>query len=271
MRLIKLGEPRANGIHYRDVTIPAPYDRIVSQLLAELQYSAGQHAAEVDVLESRRRQFYARKTLYAFIKELKELGEGDAPSANFRSKVLTPILQRQLQGVPDSYTPTVRTSISAEADGEPTITDVTKFYLNDDPVDPGFIPTYRRSLLHISEARWHLSIVAGVAEMAPTPDAKHHYAKVRRNHDAIMAAISAEGFDGFDELGVPLLKSVEVKAIFDEGLQDFFEDELKHVVRDVPPTSTFIPLMSPTACAGRQREDGAGTYHARSSRCEPGP
>ena len=48
--------------------------------------------------------------------------------------------------------------------------------------------------------------------MTPTPDTKDYYTKVRKNHKVIMAAIMTKGFKEFDELRIPLLKSVKVKS-----------------------------------------------------------
>lgn len=252
LRIVQLGEEHITGrtktIQYTDVEVPAPYDRLVSQLIAEIRYSAGQNAVKNDIHESRRRQFYAKRILDAFSKELKGFKDSGIPPTSFRSKILTPILQRQLSGLPDAYTPTVRAAVSTIVGEEPTIEDVTRFYLDDDPVDPAFIASYRRGLLHVPEPRWHLALVAGVASMTPTQDSIDHYAKVRRNHDEIMEAITAmQEFKEYDEVGLPLLTHTEVKAILDEGLETFFEHELNYVVRyTLPPSSTLTSLMSHT-------------------------
>ena len=55
---------------------------------------------------------------------------------------------------------------------------------------------------------------------------------VRENSDAIMEELQVEGFKEFNENKVPLLGNVEVKTIIDEGLEDFFAEELQRVVRD---------------------------------------
>ena len=79
---------------------------------------------------------------------------------SWRSGVLNPILQRQLQGVNENYRPLVEKAV-AKGGKKPTLEQVTKFYLVRDPVDPRWIRTYRRNLLYISEARWHLGVVMG--------------------------------------------------------------------------------------------------------------
>ena len=114
----------------------APYDRIVSQLIAELV-----HSQRHDSHESHRQGVYADKILDAFARELAQFKRTRQTPASLRSKVLTPILQRQLAGVNDAYTPSVCTGINRS--GELSIHDVTRFYLGADPVDPSYIWNYR--------------------------------------------------------------------------------------------------------------------------------
>ena len=204
--------------------IPVPYDRIVSQLIAEHV-----HAQNHDSHESRHRANYAAKVLDVFGDELKTLNTQKLP-ATFRSKVLTPILQRQRVGLHDTYTPYVRAGINSQ-DHELTIEDVTKFYLQTDPTDPDQIISYRRNLLYLPDSRWHLGVLLGVA--AGSADAAaDHYTRVRDNHDKIMKSLQEEGYGEPDDGGVPPLSRTEVEAIIDEGLEDFFDEELQLVVRD---------------------------------------
>ena len=80
-----------------------------------------------------------------------ELSSVQVMTADFQSKVLTPILQCQLQGVPNYYTPGVSNAVAT--DGETvTIKDATKFYLGTDPTYPQCIPRYCHNLIYISEA-----------------------------------------------------------------------------------------------------------------------
>ena len=78
----------------------------------------------------------------------------------WQSKVLTPILQRQLQGVSDAYTPSIDAGVGPDendddnnnsVEGELTIAAVTKFYLATDPVHPDCIPFYVRNLVYNRE------------------------------------------------------------------------------------------------------------------------
>ena len=110
---------------------------------------------------------------------------------------------------------------------EPTIRDLTEFYLSRDPTNPDTISLYRRNLLYIPELRWFLVVPPGKAKLADID----HFDKVRVNHDNIMEALTEDDGTTTAEGEESNISEVEVRAIFDEGLEDFFEDQLKQVVR----------------------------------------
>ena len=62
--------------------------------------------------------------------------------------------------------------------------------------------------------------------------AADHYTRVRDNYDKIMNSLQAEGYGEPDDGNVPPLSHTEVEAIINEGLEDFFDEELQLVVRD---------------------------------------
>ena len=79
------------------------------------------------------------------LEEHKELTSRGPVTSAWRSTVLTPILQRQLQGVPDAYAPSLDAGVGLDdKDGEGglTIAAVTEFYLGSDPVHPDNKPFY---------------------------------------------------------------------------------------------------------------------------------
>ena len=145
---MKIPKQTKKRMVWRRLDIPFIYIQLISQLVAE-----DEHAGENDGHEALRRQTYAQQVLDYVGKELRSV-KGNAVEG-FRSKVLNPILQCYLQGVPDSYAPSICAAISDEE--EVTIADATLFYLAWDPVDPTFIPHYRRNLLCI--------VVRGVPEL----------------------------------------------------------------------------------------------------------
>ena len=214
---------------YKTHQIPAPYDRIVAQLITEDEH------AKIDAShEALRRQTYAQRVLDEFWKEIRKY---NGPAIAFCSKVLTPILMRQLFAVDENYTPSVRESING-GPGNPTIEQVTSFYLSEDPTDPDWIPSYRRNLVYLAEPRWHLGIVMGKYVCG---DAKI-YATLRAHQDVLDAHIreaaetkeemseDVDSTEGEEPVPVPPLNITEVQMIFHERLNEFFAPELMLVV-----------------------------------------
>jgi hypothetical protein len=215
---------------WADHKIPAPYDRIVSQLITEAEHATRHHGHEAV-----RRQSYALEVLDAFGDEITSY---DGPQAAFRSRTLTPILQRHLWGVSDEYGPCVRGAVLDDAEGEPTITMATQFYLSEDPTDPGLIPTYRRNIIYIPEARWHLGVVLGKRGIGNGTS----YNRMWRSFDILVDGLEqeaeaeeeeeqdADDQDVSSEGDVPKLSWTEVYLIMHETLEGFFATELERVV-----------------------------------------
>lgn len=190
------------------------YARLVHQFILENTLAKTYKAHEV-----LRRQTYAQKVLDEFGLELDRFR---GVEAGFRSKVLTPILQRQLRGVPDVHGPAIRRGI--DPNGSPTISDVTKFYLGRDPLEIRTIPSYRHNLAYIREARWHLAIILGRADGTSSSD----YDVTLAHHDAILNHLknSPKPRPGT----FPVYNEMEVAVVVEEGLDEWFDQELKRVV-----------------------------------------
>ena len=225
------------------IRIPAPYDRIIAQMNAEHT-----HANIYRAHEAIRRQSYVNECLDEFAREILEY---KGPAIEFRSKVLTPILQRQLQGVPDAYGPGVSNAMLDEGEkGPPTILQATQFYLSLDPTDPTHIPMYRRNLVYIPEARWHLCVVMGKT----WPGFPDPYNRVLRDQDVLAKAFEKENqayedeedeesddpsdvinkyfqdLPDIDQTDIPVFSQTEVMVILNERLEAFFRRELSRVV-----------------------------------------
>ena len=232
---MKIKKQSKKKLVWRRLTIPYLYVQLISQLIAE-----DDHGAEDDGHESLRRRSYAQQVLDFVGKELRSAkGNGE----DFRSKVLTPILQRYLQGVPNSYAPNIRSAISD--DEEPTIAQVTQFYLHRDPLDIVYIPHYRRNLLYIVEARWYLGTLLGTV----TVDSIEHFNITRDNHDAVMKKLGMESAEELEEEVAPEeeeptpLTEMEIHIILDEGLEEFMKDELAQVVCSLCPYYLPFPTL----------------------------
>ena len=215
--------------HEKAYQIPAAYHRIVSQLGWEIDFGKTH-----DTHEGRRRLTYARGVLDAFGIELEQRKDTtELAMIGFRSAVLTPILQRQLAGVPDAYTPFVRSAIKGKQYADVTIKAATEFYLTRDPTDPSNIPIYHRNLLYIPQARWHLGrLMENTTVELSAKEVRQYYELILDNHDIIMLALR-EGYKGQDKHGYPLLTQAEATAVVEEGLKVFFADELAELVRHI--------------------------------------
>ena len=123
-----------------------------------------------------------------------------------------------------------------------TILDTTKFYLKYDPVNPNLIPTYRRNLLNLPDARWHLGYLLQLRSGSERVNPKH-YNKVRENHYSIMRALEEGGYSKCDQAGIPLLIRAEVETIIDEGLKEFFKVDLDKVVRRPFPIHLHVLIV----------------------------
>ena len=197
--------------------IRAPYDRIISQLIAEVK-----HGEEHDAHESRRRQEYAKRLLDLFAIEAERY---KGHTLKFYPKTLTPLLIRQLRGLHDASSRVVRSMVS---NNEPPATpeQTIQFYFGVDPTAPSCIPHYRRNLLNLPISRWHLAIVLQTATLGDGD----LYDRFHDDHNIIMQTLKRTGYPERGPHGIPLLIEDEVAAIIGEEITSFFEPELNLVV-----------------------------------------
>ena len=217
-RYVKKRGKKSTAKQSKTIQLPIAYHQIIHQLKMERRHGSHHNTGH----EAQRRAVYAGETLDALGREL--FNPSLVGGANFRSKVLNPELQRQMHGVPSHYTPVVRRAV-ANGDREVTIRDATEFYLKHDPVDPRMIPVFRRNLIYIPEARWHLGIVMGVTK----PDSVPSFNRIHKNQDRIMEALQ-KGPNPSDDTGVPLLNATELEVLYEEKIHQFFDAEIKRVV-----------------------------------------
>ena len=228
-------------LQYVQKWIPVPYARLIHQFILEVKHGKGDESHE-----ALRRTAYAERMLEAFGREL----EGyKGKKENFRSKVLNPVLQRQLRGIPDNYAGPLRDIMAVG--GEVTIHNASAFYLRADPLKPRCIPSYRRNLIYIREARWHLMILEGLISVGSNDD----FDWTIKNHHNILNGLEHGLSDDEEEDSkaeedtnpIPKLRRVEVEVILVEKLNGHFADELDRVVcAEVPPhTVDANPLLSP--------------------------
>ncbi|KAF9785463.1 hypothetical protein BJ322DRAFT_1020989 [Thelephora terrestris] len=188
--------------------------RIIHQLLQERKHGFHDRGHE-----SLRRMAYAGNVLEAVGQEL-DRDNAAGPIRAAPLKALSPILIRQLKGVPDPYGPSIKAAIAPGAD-LPTIVDITRFYLKDNPLDPKHVRVYRRNIIYSREALWHLAVIAGTQSVESRGD----YLDSLETHDLIIEALKRAGLS--KERGIPSFNEVEVNAIVRLHLEGFFDSELK--------------------------------------------
>ena len=227
--------------------IPAAYIRLLHQL-----HNESRCGTDSLIYEAQRRASYAGRVLDAFGEELElypEL-EDDGPEAKaWRSAVLTPILQRQIYGIPDTVTSWVHEGIlcalvdpsaddgsnnNNENVGEDdntvlTIAHATRFYLSSDPVDPDVIPILRRNLVLTREMRWHLAITLNKFSV----DDMEFFVTTVENQDRLLECPAPNeilmDIPESNRTSVPAFSPLETEIILREKLREFF-DELNNIV-----------------------------------------
>jgi hypothetical protein len=113
------------------------------------------------------RAWYLIKVLDAFVAELLDLWKRQhtfhptnmqpTPGPSFRSKVLNPLLQRQLRGIADHDLDAIRSSAGT------SIEDIKSFYLEKDPLDPNLSTTYLRNILYSTPGHCSLALFSSTA------------------------------------------------------------------------------------------------------------
>ena len=240
-KLRKLPKKPTYRWHYTRGTIPAPYDRIICQLTAEDAHG------DTDMShESQRRQLYARQVLDEFGEEFKAY---KGPPDDFRSHVLSPILARQLAGIPDSGSPSIMAAVLGEEAGEDeedkddarvTIGMATDLYLSRDPTGVELIPSYRYNSILLPTVRWHLAVVLGSAKVGD-PEG---YDAVLKSQDRLMASYQGATWRGdVDGDAPPKLCRAMVAVLVRERLQEFFLPELSRVVQ-IPQFAVLLTALT---------------------------
>jgi len=200
--------------------IHVQYARLTQQFIFEIAHGMANNGHE-----ALRRYTYAQMMLDQFGFEL-DAWRGK--EENFRSKVYTPVLQRQLKGVHDAYAPSIRRAI-AQSTEAPTIAQVTTFYLGNDPLNPKAIPIFRRNLVYIREARWHLAIIMEKIDITSSDD----FEMFLFHHDMIHRQL--KGVPRPRSKGPPPFLPFEAAAIIKEELEGYFANEMAATVCDIHP------------------------------------
>jgi hypothetical protein len=151
-------------------------------------------------------------------------------------------------GTPDQYSPGIEeavANVSALADGdeddgaEPAVNIglATDFYLSVDLADPALIPQYRRNIVAISEAIWHLAVLLGTVE----ENSPERYELLRSYSEWYLEIQHDEDVDDEDGGVVPPFQDSDITLVVVCGVDRFFHEELQRVVR-----SLYLPMQGVT-------------------------
>lgn len=239
-RMQKSRGKQPRQVAYKNRFIPCAYTRVIDQFCKEVL-----HAEYNASHEAQRRASYAQRILNATGEELDgdvDLEEDGTEAAAWRSTVLTPILQRYLYGIPDSYAPAVYDALLPPSPGmDPdkalTIGDVTRFYLGRDPTLPSLASIYFRNLVYRWEARWHLAVAFGRADINDV----NCYGNFIQNQKVLIKNATKPQEPGD---GIPPLTLTEYATVLCEGIELPFA-KLKPAVSTVVLVHIALGLIPP--------------------------
>ena len=178
---------------------------------------------------------YARCIIDKFIVELQAKRGLDDHGWSWRSKVLNPILQRQMNGYPDHHAPMLAVHF-AGLEGSELMEKVNKFYLSRDPLEGSEQPHLRLGILYVTEARWFLSVTP--AEV----DSIEHY---QRCEERTLKLLEKLGKEGDQEDGQEGLRESELSVIVAEGLEDYYKKDAEGAVSSATGLMNAIPRLMP--------------------------
>ena len=170
-----------------------------------------------------------------FVEELNRI----PPSAPhlFRSRVLNPILQRQLRGVSDHEPKAIRKEIKFGKDARVSIADAASFYLAKDPLDQSLSRTMLRNLLYVWSVRLSLGYL--LPKSGKCTEVAFEWALA--NTETLNKARGPIDDDVWDEETV---SSHELTLIEGEKLEDYYDKLTSEVSNTVVSPLPTVPLIA---------------------------
>jgi hypothetical protein len=192
--------------------LPFGYLRVLLGFIREIEFMT------TDQLKSHNclfRATYLMKVIDQFVLELPRISS--AAPERFRSRVLNPILQRQLAGLPDHEPKSIRDHVGR------THKDSAKFYLVNDALDPRFRMELLRNLLYIWSVRLALGFLNNPGQC--TEDA---FETVISNTEALVQGRLAVEDDEWDN---EIISDYKITVFTAENLRSYYEDVISSAVR----------------------------------------
>jgi len=197
----ELGEPMEYEIH-------PGYRPFILGLLREIEFMTDDKLATHNCLG---RAVYLQKVMDEFAEELEAAFV--MVKERWRSRVLNPLLQRQLRGVSDHEPAAVKSEVGD------TLGASAAFYLTHDPLNPNLTKKLRRNILYIWHVRLSLTSFGYFYQVGSDQ-------KAIQNSQELLKQRSEYTDDDFDE---EVLYGFERKLIEAEELQRWFGDLLEWV------------------------------------------
>lgn len=195
----ELGPLREHRIH-------AGYRRVLTGFIWEIEFMIVDKIATHNCLH---RGVYLSKVLDLFAEELESVPKN--AGVRFRSRVLNPLLQRQLQGICDQEPGMIEKDVGETLEG------AAKYYLKLDPLDPKHTNKMLHEILYIWPVRLSLSPVQG---------SERRYERGRKNTEFLL--IERSNITD-DEAALPGLRRYEYRVIKVEQLQAYYDHLLNPV------------------------------------------
>jgi hypothetical protein len=193
--------------------IHAGYSTVLRGFLREIELMYDDSVQEHNCLF---RATYLLKILDHFAAELPAISSGI--ESRWRSRVLNPILQRQLRGVFDQEPEMVEKTIG------PTLEDAANFYLQLDPLGPDRKQDRLRNILYVWPVRWSLAYMG----VDGTQDS---YTRTRITTEHLL---EERGHVSDEDYNSRVLMPYEYTVICQEKLGDYYEDVITNAVRPNP-------------------------------------
>ena len=196
-------------------TINGGYYRVILGFQREIDLALED---EEDTTPCLFRAMYLLRVLSEFGQELVDAPAGSV-TPEWRSRVLNPLLQRQLRGIYDHDSDRIEKEVG------PSREDAHKFYLTHDPLDYGVGRRLRHNLLYLWQVRWSLGYIDknGMHHRATSEDYYRTLASTKMlvNHRKVVTEGEAEDM---------VLSKSEGEVIDEEGIFCYYEDLVREAV-----------------------------------------
>ena len=196
--------------------IPAGYRRVLMGFLREIEFMTKDKLRSHNCLF---RAVYLTKVLDMFVDELKRIKP--ATPDRFRSRVLNPILQRQLRGVLDQEAMAVKSEVGDKLE------EIGEFYLKEDPLDTRLTNKMLRNILYVWPVRLSLGYINSNEKCTETA-----FTTAIRNTEELLSHRQVIKDEVWNEL---VISDYEINIVEAEELGKHYQEMIDESVSSRPP------------------------------------